>query len=726
MSATMRVSRRDFLRTGAAAGGLVLAVQLPGCGPRGAGDGGAVAGSGAGAKPVFEPNAFVRVGEDGSVTVVAKHLEMGQGTYTGLATIVAEELDADWSKVRVEGAPADASKYNNLLWGPSQGTGGSTAMANSWEQLRKAGATARAMLVAAAAQEWGVDAAGLTTDAGVVTDPKGGKRADYGSLAAKAARLPVPENVALKDPKSFKLIGKQSARVDSKSKSMGQAVFTQDVKLPGLLTAVVAHPPRFGGTVKSFDASEAKKIKGVREVVQVPTGVAVLADSFWPAKQGRDLLKVEWDESKAFTQGTAEIAAQYRELAAKPGAVARKDGDAEGTLAKAPRAVEATYEVPYLAHACMEPMNCVVRLSKDRIEVWNGEQFQSGDQMALAQAAGLKPEQVFLNMLYAGGSFGRRANPRADYLLEALSVAQAIKGAAPVKLVWTREDDMRAGQYRPLTLHSLKGAVDGSGKITAWHQRIVGQSIMAGTALESMMVKDGVDATSVEGAATTKYAIPNIQVELHSPVLPVPVQWWRSVGNTHTAFAVECFIDELAAAARKDPVAFRRALLAGAPRHLGVLTLAAEKAGWGTPLPAGRARGIAVHESFNSYVAEVAEVSLEGGKPRVHRVVCAVDCGIVINPDVVRMQMESGIAYGLSAALYGEITLKEGRVEQGNFDRYRVLRLNEMPTVEVHLVPSDVPPTGVGEPGTPPIAPAVANALFQLTGKRVRTLPIRV
>ena len=725
MSATMQVSRRDFLRTGAAAGGLVLAVQLPGCGPRAAEKGEQGTASGA-AKPVFEPNAFVRVGEDGAVTVVAKHLEMGQGTYTGLATIVAEELDADWSKVLVEGAPADASKYNNLLWGPAQGTGGSTAIANSWEQLRKAGATARAMLVAAAAQEWGVDAAGLTTDAGVVTDPKGGKRADYGSLVAKAAKLPVPENVPLKDPKSFKFIGKQSARVDTKAKSMGQAMFTQDVKLPGLLTAVVAHPPRFGATVKSFDASEAKKIKGVREVVQVPNGVAVLADSFWPAKQGRDLLKIEWDESKAFTQGSAEILAQYRELAAKPGIVARKDGDAEGTLAKAARTLEATYELPFLAHACMEPMNCVVRLSKDRIEVWNGEQFQTGDQGALAQAAGLKPEQVSITMLYAGGSFGRRANPKSDYLLEALSVAQAIKGSAPVKLVWTREDDMRAGQYRPLTLHYLKGAVDGSGKVTAWRQRIVGQSIIAGTAFEPVMVKDGIDVTSVEGAATTKYAIPNLQVELQSPALPVPVQWWRSVGNTHTAFAVECFIDELAAAVHKDPVAFRRGLLAGAPRHLGVLALAAEKAGWGTPLPAGRARGIAVHESFNSYVAEVAEVSLEGGKPRVHRVVCAVDCGIVVNPDVVRMQMESGIAYGLSAALFGEITLKEGRVEQGNFDRYQVLRISEMPKVEVYLVPSDAPPTGVGEPGTPPIAPAVANALFQLTGKRVRTLPIRV
>lgn len=722
MGATFQVTRRDFIRTSAAASGLVLAIQLPGCGPRGAEHPEMAAGF----KPVFEPNAFVRVGEDGQVSVVAKHLEMGQGTYTGLATIVAEELDADWSKVRVEGAPADASRYNNVLMGPIQGTGGSTAIANSYDQLRKAGATARAMLVAAAAADWKVDPASLKTEAGVVINPANGKRAGYGSLASKAAALPVPEQVALKDPASFKLIGKQGTRLDAKAKSMGTAAYTQDFKMPGLLTAVVAHPPRFGATVKSFDATEAKKIPGVKDVVQIPNGVAVLADTFWPAKKGRDALKIEWDESKAFTKGSAEIAADYRELAKKPGKAARKDGNAAAVLAKSPRVVEAVYEVPFLAHACMEPMNCVVQLSTDKMEVWNGEQFQTVDQGALAQAAGLKPEQVTIHMLFAGGSFGRRANPHSDYLLEALSVAQAIKGSAPVKLVWTREDDMRAGYYRPLTVHALRGAIDGSGKVTAWQQRVVGQSIIAGTAFEPMMMKDGLDPTSVEGAATTKYAIPNIQVELTSPTIGVPVQWWRSVGNTHTAFAVESFIDELAAAAKKDPVEFRRGLLANAPRHLGVLNLAAEKAGWGSPLPAGQARGVAVHESFNSYVAEVAEVSLEDGKPKVHRVVVAVDCGVVVNPDVVKMQMESCVAYGLSAALFGEITLKEGRVEEGNFDRYRVLRMNEMPKVEVYLVQSSEAPTGVGEPGTPPIAPALTNALFALTGKRVRTLPVRL
>jgi isoquinoline 1-oxidoreductase beta subunit len=720
MTTTLKLSRRDFLRTGAVAGaGLTLAVYLDGCSSR-AEHGEAPTGQ----EPAFLPNAFVRVGKDGSVLVVAKHLEMGQGTYTGLATIVAEELDADWSKVRVIGAPADASKYNNLLWGPAQGTGGSTAMANSWEQLRKAGATARAMLVAAAAKRWGVDPSGLSTEAGVVTDPKSGKRADYGSLATEAAALPVPAEVPLKEPGAFRLIGKTAPRVDAGTKVTGQAVFTQDVRLPGMLTAVVAHPPRFGATVKSFDATAARAVKGVVDVVQIPTGVAVLGEGFWAARQGRDQLKIEWDEGKAFKLGSEEIAAQYRVLATKAGKVARKEGNIDAALARAARVLEASYEVPFLAHACMEPMNCVIQLSPDRVEVWNGEQLHTGDQMALASAAGLKPEQVTINMLYAGGSFGRRANPKSDYVLEAFSVAKASGGKAPVKLVWSREDDMHAGYFRPLTLHTFKGGLDRSGKAVGWRQRIVGQSIIAGTPFEPMLIKDGIDATSVEGAANTRYAVPNLQVELTSPTLPIPVQWWRSVGNTHTAFAVECFIDELAGAAGADPVEFRRALLAEAPRHLGVLNLAAEKAGWSTPLPAGRARGIAVHESFNSYVAEVAEVSIEDGQPRVHRVVCAVDCGVAINPDVVRMQMESGIAYGLSAALYGAITIKDGQVEQGNFDRYRVLRFDEMPVVEVHIVSSDAPPTGVGEPGTPPMAPAVANALFQLTGKRVRKLPL--
>lgn len=716
MAITTPVSRREFLKVTAVAGtGLTLAVYAEGCAPkRDAGEGAA------GGEPVFLPNAFVRIAEDGSVTIISKHLEMGQGTYTGLATILAEELDCDWKQVRVEGAPADASKYANLQWGGAQGTGGSSAIANSYEQMRKAGATARAMLVTAAASQWNVDAAGLKTENGVVTDPGTGKRAAYGSLAKAAAALPVPDNAPLKDPASFRLIGKAAARVDAVDKTTGRAQFTQDVTLPGMVTAVVAHPPRFGATVRRFDAAAAKAVPGVRDVVQIPTGIAVLADGFWAARQGREKLTIEWDESKALRESTDGLFARYRALAGKPGRVAHKAGNAAAELARR-KAVEAVYEFPFLSHASMEPLNCVVQLAQDRCEIWNGEQIQTQDQMAVAALTGLKPEQVVLNMLYAGGSFGRRANPLSDYIVEAVTIAQAINGRAPVKLVWTREDDMRAGWYRPMYVHRLRGTVD-QGDLVAWEQRVVGQSIMKGTPFEGF-IQNGIDPTSVEGASDMPYAITNLQVELHSTELGVPIQWWRSVGHTHTAFAVETFMDELASAGGQDPVEFRLALLGRSPRHAGVLKLAADKAGWGSPLAAGRARGVAVHKSFDTYVAEVAEVSLENGKPRVHRVVCAVDCGVAINPDIIRMQMESGIAYALSAALYGAITLKDGRVEQGNFDTYRVLRIGEMPQVEVHIVPSDAAPTGVGEPGVPPLAPAVANATFQLTGERVRKLP---
>lgn len=716
MAIMPQVSRREFLRVSAVAGaGLTLAVSLEGCGPSGE------ATSAAPGEPVFLPNAFVRVDEQGWVTVIAKHLEMGQGSYTGLATIVAEELDADWNRVRVEGAPADAAKYANLAFGV-QGTGGSTSIANSWPQLRAAGATARAMLVAAAAAEWKVDPAGLTTENGVITNPANGKRLGYGQVARAAAALPVPEQVPPKDPASFRLIGKSAPRVDARAKVTGRAMFTQDVSLPGMLTAVVARPPRFGATVRGFDATAAKAVPGVKDVVQIPTGVAVLAEGFWAARQGREKLVIDWDESRAFRGSTPALFAEYRALAARPGAIARKEGQGAAAV-RGDRLVEAVYEVPFLAHACMEPLNCVVQLSADGCEIWNGEQFHTPDQMAVAAVTGLKPEQVKIHMQFAGGSFGRRANPQADYVVEAVTIAKAIEGRVPVKMVWTREDDMRAGYYRPMYVHAVRAALGGDGRAAAWHHRVVGQSIMKGSAFEGFIQK-GIDPTSVEGITDTGYAIPNFQVELHTTTLGVPIQWWRSVGHTHTAFVMETMMDELAALAGQDPVAFRTAHLGGSPRHLGALTLAAEKAGWGTPLPAGRARGVAVHQSFGSFVAEVAEVSLEDGAARVHRVVCAVDCGVAVNPDVIRMQMESSIAYGLSAMLHGAVTLKDGMVEQGNFDTYRVLRLPEMPVVEVHIVPSTEPPTGVGEPGTPPLAPAVANAMFQLTGTRVRRLPV--
>ncbi|HYQ98780.1 MAG TPA: xanthine dehydrogenase family protein molybdopterin-binding subunit [Casimicrobiaceae bacterium] len=727
------LDRREFLKVTAAAGaGLTLGFWSGAAAAQASGPGKTVGAAAAGA---FAPNAFLTIGTDNTVTVYVKHLEMGQGTYTGLPTLVAEELDAAWSQIRAAGAPADASRYANLFWGNAQGTGGSTALANSFEQYRQAGAAARAMLVAAAAKQWNVPADSIQVKNGVVFHASG-RKATFGALARAAAAEPVPASVRLKDPKDYVYIGKHVPRTDSKAKSNGTAQFTQDVKLPDMLTAVVAHSPRFGARVKSYDAAGATKLPGVRYVVEVPNGIAVVATSFWAAKTGRDALRIEWDDASGFKRSSDDLMAEYRRLAGTPGKVARTEGDAAKAIAGAARKLEATYEFPYLAHAPMEPMDLVIRLGADTCEIWNGEQFQTGDQHAVAQLVGLKPEQVKLNMLYAGGSFGRRANPAADYLIEAATIAKAIaaKGGTgqPVKLVWTREDDMRAGYYRPAYVHALSAGLDGSGNVAGWQHRIVGQSILAGTPFEKAMVKDGIDATSVEGASTLPYSIADLVVDLHSPNVGVPVLWWRSVGSTHTAFSTETFIDELAQSAGKDPVAFRRALLGKHPRHLRVLELAAAKSGWGTPLAPGKAgekrgRGVAVHESFNTFVAQVAEVTVgKEGTFRVDRVVCAVDCGVAVNPDVIRAQMEGGIGFGLSAALYGKITLKDGVVEQSNFHDYRVLRIDEMPAVEVHIVPSAEKPSGVGEPGVPVIAPAVANALAAATGQRLRTLPLKL
>jgi isoquinoline 1-oxidoreductase beta subunit len=728
------MSRRAFLRaSGAAGASLVLGVYAPAHAAEA--DPGR-AGTGAPNVPApIDANAFVRIGADNSVTVISKHLEMGQGTYTGLATLVAEELDCAWSQVKVEGAPAEVPRYANKFWGPAQGTGGSTAIANSFEQYRQAGAAARAMLVAAAAKQWKVAPEQIAVKNGVVSHPSG-KRATFGQLAAQAATMPVPATVKLKDAKDFVLIGKSAPRKDSRAKSNGTAMFTQDVKLPGMLTALVAHPPRFGARVKSFDPQSVSGMPGVRYVVEVPNGVAVVATSFWSAKKARDELKIEWDDSSAVKYSTAEIFDEYRKIAAKPAPVARNDGDAEKALAGAAKVIDASFEFPYLAHAAMEPMNCVVKLSASACEVWNGEQFQTADQAAVAGAVGLKPEQVKINMLFAGGSFGRRANPASDFVIEAASIAKGLAVGGhydiPVKLVWTREDDMRGGYYRPAYVHTIKAALDAGGNPVAWHHRIVGQSILAGTPFEKMMVKDGIDETSVEGASTLPYAVPNLRVELYSTKVGIPVLWWRSVGSTHTAYSTETLIDELAQAAGKDPVEFRRALLAKHPRHLGVLELAAKQAGWGTPLEPGkagekRARGIAVHESFKTFVAQVAEVTVKPDKSfTVDRVVCAVDCGVAVNPDNIRSQMEGGIGFGLSAALHGAITIKDGAVEQSNFHDYPVLRINEMPKVDVFIVPSTDNPTGVGEPGVPPIAPAVANAIAAATGQRLRTLPFKL
>nr|WP_067298702.1 xanthine dehydrogenase family protein molybdopterin-binding subunit [Marinobacterium profundum] len=712
-------SRRDFLKLITTAGaGLTLAMNLPLA---------LAAESTAAAGVDFEPNAFVRIGTDGRVTVLMKHLEMGQGTFTGLATLVAEELDADWSALVAEGAPADASRYNNLLFGTVQGTGGSTAMANSFMQMRTAGATARAMLVAAAAKLWKVPAAEIQVSQGILSHSASGKSAGFGELAELAAQQPIPDakSLRLKDPADFAYIGQSLPRLD-RGKTDGGALFTQDVQLEGMLTALVAHPPRFGASVQHYDATKALASPGVVDVVQIPSGIAVLAKDFWSAKKGRDLLDIKWDQSHAFMASSDEMLREYRALADQPGAVARADGDAVSALASATTVVEAVFEMPYLAHAPMEPMNAVVLVNDTGCEIWNGEQFQSIDQNAVASALDLKPEQVRINMLFAGGSFGRRANPQADYVLEAALIANAKRGT-PVKLVWTREDDTRAGHYRPMYVHKVRAGLDASGKPIAWEQRIVGQSIMKGTAFESYSIKDGVDSTSVEGASTLPYQIPNLQVELHSVDHPVPVQWWRSVGHSHTAFSTEVIVDELARAAKQDPVDFRLQLLSQHPRHHAVLKMAAEKADWGTKLPEGWGRGVAVHESFNSFVAQVAEVSVqENGSFKVERVVCAVDCGLAINPDIIRAQIEGGIGFGLSAALLSEITLNEGQVVQSNFHDFQVLRINQMPAIEVHIMPSAEAPTGVGEPGTPPIAPAVANALSAATGQRFQRLPLKL
>ena len=713
----MTRSRRKFLKiAGVTAGALAVGVVFPD----------ALLAEGA-APPKFphEPNAFVRVNADNTITVVVKHLDKGQGVATGLSTIVAEELDADWSQMRSEFAPAQAPLYANRAFG-MQGTGGSSSINNSWDELRYSGAAVKVMLVGAAAAGWKVDPSELTVEKGVVYHRKTGRHASFGSLAAKASTQPVPEDVTLKTPDQFTLIGNAKLhRLDSVDKTTGKAQYTLDVRRPGLVRAVIARSPKFGGTVKSFDAHAAKAIKGVVDVVEVPAGVAVLAKDTWTAFKARKALVIEWDYSAAETRSSDAIWAEYKGLAAQPGLVANSQGDVSAAFASATKVVEAEFEFPFLAHAPMEPLDAVIEFGKDGgVDIWAGSQFQTVEQGVAAGILGLKPEQVRIHTQWAGGSFGRRANPAADYIAEAATIAKATHGKYPVQLVWSREDDIQGGRYRPMYFHKMRAGLDAAGKPIAWEHRIVGQSIIAGSPFEKFMVKNGVDATSVEGAANQPYTIPNVQVELHTTKSPITVLWWRSVGHSHTAFAVESFIDQLAHAAGQDPLAYRLALLDGQPRLATVLKLAADKAGWGSPLPAGVARGIAVAESFNSAVAQVAEVRLgTDGSIKVERVVCAVDCGIAVNPDVVKAHMEGGIGYGLGALLHGAITLTDGVVDQTNFDGFVPLRLPEMPVVEVHILPSNNHPTGVGEPGVPPIGPAVANAVFALTGKPLSKLP---
>jgi isoquinoline 1-oxidoreductase subunit beta len=710
----VNVSRRDFLKGSLATGaGLVIAFHVPGR---------ARAAEPAAKKPLPAPNAFLRIAPDGTVTVLLAHSEMGQGIWTGLAMLVAEELRCNWSQVRVEHAPA-APAYAHTAMGGLQMTGGSTTTWSEFDRYRTVGAMARDLLVRAAAGRWKVAPAALRAEGSFVHH--GQEKLSYGDLAADANALPPPAKVALTPPARWRLIGKPTRRLDTPEKITGKATFGIDVRFPGLRTAVVARAPVFGGKVKGFDASAASKVPGVERVVQVPSGVAVVARDTWSAIQGREALKVEWDPGTGAELSSRSILASYRALARKPGTVAEAKGDVGAALAKAVRRLEVELDVPYLAHAPMEPLNCTVRLEAGRCELWTGTQFQTIDQQAAARIAGLAPEQVTIHTTFLGGGFGRRATPTADFVSEAVHVAKA--AGVPVKVLWTREDDIRGGYYRPLFLHRVEVGLDARGLPVAWRHVVVGQSILAGTPFEAA-VENGVDDASVEGVTGSPYlaGVPARQVSLHSPRNAIPVLWWRSVGNTHTAFAMESTIDELAHAAAKDPLVYRTSLLARHPRHLRALRLAAEKAGWGKPPPAGRARGLAVHESFGSVVAQVAEVSVDGQRIRVHRVTAAIDCGLAVNPLAVEAQVQGSVAFGLGPVLRSAITIERGQPQESNFHDYEVLRLDEMPEVAVFVVPSDAKMGGVGEPATAPIAPAVANAVFALTGKRLRSLPLRL
>jgi isoquinoline 1-oxidoreductase beta subunit len=712
-SEALALDRRNFVRLALGTGaGLVIGGLVPATARA------ETTATGGEAGGVFTP--FVRISPDNIVTVLNKHQDMGQGNATGLATLVAEELDADWAQMKAEFSPADGKVYANTAFG-MQGTGGSTAIANSYEQYRKAGAAARAMIVEAAAKRWGVTADTIKISKGVVTS--GNHTATLGELAKEAAAVPVPAEPKLKTADQFVYIGKSFPRLDSVAKTTGAKIYTQDVQLPGMLVATLARPPRFGGTVKSVDDKAARAVTGVVDVVKTSRGVAVLATSTYAAIKAREQLNVTWDDGKAEMRSTDALIADYQKLAETPGRVARKEGDAEGALVKADKVIEATYIFPYLAHAPMEPMNCVAQFKDGKVTLWTGAQLQTVDQNVVSAIFGIKPEDVLINTLWAGGSFGRRGVYDSDYIAETAEIVKVTGRGEPIKLVWTREDDIKGGYYRPVYVHKVRVGLDKDGAVVGWLHRIVGQSIATGTAFEAFIVKDGIDATSVEGVSDTPYTIPNMQVELHSTSAGPRPLWWRSVGHTHTAYVMETMIDEVAAVSGKDPVAFRLSLLEKHPRHVGVLKLAAEKAGWDKPPAEGVFRGVAVHESFKSFVAEVAEVRIVDGKPKVDRVVAAVDCGIPVNPDNIRAQVEGGVGFGLGAVLHSKVTLKDGVVDQGNFDTYEVLRMNEMPHVEVHLVPSAEAPTGIGEPGVPPIGPAVANAVALATGQRVRVLP---
>ncbi len=705
------MERRAFLEvSGTIGAGLVLGFRIP---------------NRRGVEP-FAPNAWLQVDPDGTVTVTIDKSEMGEGNHTALAMIAAEELDADWSKVRVGAVP-----INPAGWSRRMSTGGSTSVRTSWDILRKAGASARLMLVGAAAQTWGVDAATCRSEPGSVTHPASSRRLSYGALASKAAGIAIPENPPLKDPKDFRILGTRVPRLDTPSKVNGSAQFGIDVRVPGMLVASIERSPVFGGKVKSFDATAAKAMPGVRHVVPLDgtpwrgtngawsvgteSGVAVVADTYWQAVQGRQALRITWDEGA--NAGLSDIPGTLAALASQPGVTAKTTGDAAAALTGAAKKIESVYTVPFLHHATMEPMNCTAHVRAGTCDVWAPMQNQTRAQEVAAEAAGVPKGAVKVHTTFLGGGFGRRLE--SDFVAEAVAISKAVN--APVKVIWSREDDTRHGFYRPATYNRLAAGFDAQNNPVAWTHHIVAPPILT----KFGPLPQGIDRTLIDGAADVPYAFPNVLVDQLAVDLPVPLGFWRSVGASQNAFVVECFMDEVAAAAGRDPYEFRRELLQSKPRHLRTLELAATKAGWGTALPPGHGRGIAIAEWEPTTCAEVAEVSVApDGTVRVHRVVCAVDCGPVVNPDTIAAQMQGGVVFGLSAALYGEITIDNGRVQQSNFNDYRMIQMAEMPVVEVHIVPSTDALGGIGEPSVPPIAPAVCNAVFAATGKRIRALPI--
>jgi isoquinoline 1-oxidoreductase beta subunit len=708
---TNDLSRRTFLQAGAAAGGgLMLSLSLPFAN----GDAEAAGTDG------FTPNAFIRIGSDGQIVLTMPYVEMGQGTYTAIPMLIAEELEVDLKQARLEHAPPNEKLYGNPLLGGLQATGNSNAVRASWQPLREAGAVARTMLVSAAAKRWNVDAASCSAQNGEVRHAPTGRRATYGELAADAARMPVPKNVALKRPEDFKLIGTPAKRLDAPAKVNGTAVYGIDVRPPGVKIATLAQSPVFGGCVKRVDDAAAKAVKGVRQIVRLDDAVAVVADHMGAAKKGLAALVIEWDDGPNAKLTTDTVAGELEQATLKSGALAQNIGDADRAMASAITKVEATYQLPFLAHATMEPMNCTVHLRKDDCEIWVGSQAMAWVQAAAAKTAGLPLDKVIVHNHLIGGGFGRRLE--ADGVTRAVEIAQHVDG--PVKVVWTREEDIQHDMYRPYWFDRLSAGLDAKGMPIAWNNRFAGSSVLARWA--PPFFKDGLDPDTTEGAINLVYALPNMHVEYVRVEPPgIPTAFWRSVGPSHNVFVTESFIDELAAAAKQDPVAYRLALLDKNPRAKAVLALAAEKAGWGQPLAERVGRGVSLQFVFATYMAQVAEVEVsKDGTVRVRRVVCAVDCGTVVNPDTVRAQIQSGIIFGITAALYGKITLKDGRVEQTNFDTYQILRMDQAPAIDVHIVQNFEPPGGMGECGTSAIVPAVANAIFAATGKRLRTMPV--